>query len=185
MQFSNETKPPYNLLKTLQKPASLVNFSLFVGFGVALYFLESSFFPALPLPGAKLGLAHLATFFFLPAFTTGVVLLGVFFRILLGSLLTGTFLLPPFYLSLSAGLTSTLVMVVIYRLFYGRLSFVGVSLAGAFIHNITQVLVAAYLLATYTLFAYLPILLLIGLVTGTINGLVANYLVTYSPRFNL
>jgi heptaprenyl diphosphate synthase len=185
MCFLNKRKPPFSLLKTFQKPTTLVSFSLFVGFGVALYFLESSFFPALPLPGAKLGLAHLATFFFLPLFTTGAVLLGVLFRILLGSLITGTFLLPPFYLSLAAGFTSTLVMVVVYRLFYGRLSFVGVSLAGAFIHNITQVLVAAYLLATFTLFAYLPFLLLIGLVTGTINGLVANYLVTYTPRFNL
>lgn len=185
MHFSSKKKPPYSLLKTLQKPATLVTFSLFVGFGVALYFLESSFFPVLPLPGARLGLAHLATFFFLPLFSTDVVLIGVLFRILLGSLITGTFLLPPFYLSLSAGLTSTLVMVIVYRFFYGRLSFVGVSLAGAFVHNITQVLVAAYLLATFTLLVYLPILLLIGLVTGTINGLVANYLVTYSPRFNL
>ena len=50
----------------------------------------------------------------------------------------------------------------------------GVSLCGAAAHNIGQILVAALTLSSVYIFAYLPFLLLVGLVTGMLTGAVAS-----------
>ena len=54
-----------------------------------------------------------------------------------------------------------------------RFSCIGVSCAGAVLHNMGQLLSAAMVAKTPGLGAYLPILILSGVVMGTINGMIA------------
>jgi heptaprenyl diphosphate synthase len=61
-------------------------------------------------------------------------------------------------------------------------SLVGVSLFGAAIHNVAQLCVAAVLVASATIFWYLPYLLLFALPTGLATGFTAAYFLARLPR---
>ncbi len=130
-----------------------------------------------PIPWLKMGWANMIVitvldiFGFVPAF--GVVCLRVF----VGALLSGTLFGPSFLLSCTGGLFSLLVMTFVYRLFYPFIGLVGTSLFGAYTHICTQVMVAYYVLIRHeSVFLLLPIMFVISLVTGSINGLGACYL---------
>ncbi len=163
-------------IRNLSSGRSISLFSLFIALGISLSFLERLFLPPLPLPGARLGLAHLSTFLLLFYFSEGLVFLAVILRIFLFSFITGTFLLPSFFLSLGGGLLSTVVMIFLYRVFFPKLSFVGISLWGAFFHNFGQLLVACFLISSISVFLYFPFISAVGLVTGFFNGYIANRL---------
>ena len=72
--------------------------------------------------------------------------------------------------SLGGSLLSFAVMAVLIRLFREHISPVGVSVAGAALHNIGQILVACLLLESWVMLLYLPVLLLIGIGTGAAIG---------------
>lgn len=50
----------------------------------------------------------------------------------------------------------------------------GVSLAGGVFHNIGQLLIAMAVVETYSVMYYLPVLLVAGMITGFVIGLVSN-----------
>lgn len=50
----------------------------------------------------------------------------------------------------------------------------GVSLAGGVFHNIGQLLIAMVVVETYSVMYYLPVLLVAGMITGFVIGLVSN-----------
>jgi heptaprenyl diphosphate synthase len=162
--------------KSFSSGKAISFFSLFIALGIALSFLENSFLPRLPIPGAKIGLAHLSTFLLLFYFTEGLVFIAVILRIFIFSLITGTFLLPSFFLSLGGGVLSTLIMLLFYHYFFPKVTFVGISLWGAFFHNLGQIVVAAFLTSSLSVFLYFPVVSLVGIVTGFINGYIANRL---------
>jgi heptaprenyl diphosphate synthase len=122
----------------------------------------------LPVPGAKLGLANIATVIALYVFGPEMALEVTVLRCIVGGLLRGS--VVGLFLSLSAGLASTLVMIVLYLVADRYLSIIGVSVAGAVTHNAAQ-LAAAYLLVQQAaLFYYLPYLIIISVPTGLFVG---------------
>ena len=54
-----------------------------------------------------------------------------------------------------------------------KLSIIGVSMLGGICHNIGQIIVAAIIMKTIRIAYYLPVLLVAGLVTGMLLGIVA------------
>jgi heptaprenyl diphosphate synthase len=158
--------------------------------GTALFVLESLI--PFPLPFLKIGLSNIATLIGLilggPADAFTVVVL----RVVAGSFITGSFLSPSFLLSFSAGITSTTVMCGLALVGAFRpteagvhsaprgawrsgsfLGPVGVSLAGASTHAVTQLAVVAFVYArNVALFHLLPILLVTALVGGIIVGFI-------------
>ena len=74
--------------------------------------------------------------------------------------------------SLAGGLLSSTAMLISHRI--NRLSIIGVSVLGGISHNIGQLIVAALLLSTSGLLYYLPLLLIAGVITGFITGVIAN-----------
>ena len=126
----------------------------------------------LPLPGVKLGLANLVTavlFFFVSPVDAAVVSL---LRIGLSALLFGTPV--SFFFSLLGGLFAYL-MLALCKPFYGRFfSFIGVSILSATGHHLGQMTAAVILFDTGVLLTYLPVLLLAGIVTGGVTGLLLN-----------
>ena len=156
---------------------------LLVALGLVLQIIEGSIPPILPLPGAKLGLANLATVIALillgPWEALGVNIL----RCLLGGLLRGSFV--GLTLSLSAGTAATLIMALLYVTAYPFLSVTGISIAGAATHNAVQLGVAMWLVGFPALKYYLPYLLLIALPTGLFIGIVAQRLARAIGRTSL
>jgi heptaprenyl diphosphate synthase len=151
--------------------------ALLISLGIVLYIVELLFLPPLPVPGAKLGLANLITLLIIVFYSWKECLLNVVIRTVVGSLLTGTFLTQAFFFSFAGGITSALVMLLFFYSWYGRISLVGISVVGATVHNLTQLILAIILLKTWAFLFYLPFLLLVAIPTGLFNGLLGNYLV--------
>ena len=136
---------------------------------LALSYLESFFPPLLPLPGVKLGLANIVTVYALYALGASRALAILVVRCLLGSLFAGN--ASALLFSLLGGLAAMLVMIALKHC--KGLSIYGVSIGGAAAHNVGQMAAAVITLGNTMVLGYLPFLLAVSLVTGTLTGFVA------------
>ena len=136
--------------------------------------LESLFPVSLivPLPGVKLGLANIVTVFALYQLGVAPALVILVARCLLGSLFAGN--ASALLFSLLGGMGAMVVMILLRRA--KGLSIYGVSIAGAAAHNIGQIGAAMIVLGGTAVLGYLPVLLGVSLVTGTLTGFVASLL---------
>lgn len=139
---------------------------------LALAWLEFLVPLPLPLPGVKLGLANLASVYALYRLGAKEALLVSLARILLTAFLFGS-LFSALY-ALSGGLCALGVMAALRRA--GCFSVYGVSMGGGAAHNAAQLLLAALIAHTKGLVSYLPALLICGLATGFVVGLMADRL---------
>jgi heptaprenyl diphosphate synthase len=94
---------------------------------------------------------------------------------LLKSLLTSLLAGAPasLFFSLTGSLFAFLGMLALIRLLESRISPIGVSVAGAALHNTGQLVAACLLMQTAAVFAFLPVLLVSAAVTGTLTGIAA------------
>jgi len=125
-----------------------------------------------PLPGVKPGLANLVTVVALLQYGWRVAVWVAVLRVIVGSLLLGTFLAPAFMLSA----TGTLAALAALRLAGGLpgISAVGLSIAAAMAHMAGQVLMAYWLFIPHQAVLQLfPLLMTAALIFGFINGIIA------------
>ncbi|MCP4399809.1 MAG: Gx transporter family protein [bacterium] len=159
----------------MKETRKLVLLSLLVALAIVLRGLEG-LIPN-PLPWVRIGLANIMTLLAILLFGVKAGLLLTVLRVFIASLIFGTFLSPPFFISLPAGLTSTVIMGGACRLLRPWLSPVGISVLGGFTHNLAQLCVAYVLIVKHREIFYLfPLLSLIGILAGLFNGWVAVYL---------
>ena len=146
---------------------------------LTIFMIEAQLPNLVPIPGVKLGLANIVTVYAMflmgPADTLCILLCRVF----LGSLFAGQ-LMTLFY-SLGGGLLCYAVMLVLRRLVTQRQIWV-CSVLGSIAHNIGQITVAILLTHTPGLLAYLPVLMISGILAGLFTGLCAQYLVNRMGR---
>lgn len=121
------------------------------------------------IPGIKLGIANLIIviiFYFLPS---GEVLSISLLRVFFLSVFSGSPFTTAF--SFTGAIASFFAMYISYR----RNSFspVGISIIGGVTHNLAQLLISTLLLNTPAFLWYSPVLLISGIITGLINGLIA------------
>lgn len=121
-----------------------------------------------PLPGVKLGLANIVTVFALYRLGALEALAILLTRCLLGGLFAGN--VSAMLFSLLGGVTAMLVMILLKRC--RALSVYGVSLGGAAAHNLGQMAAACITLGSTMVLGYLPFLLAVSLLTGTLTGFV-------------
>lgn len=139
--------------------------------GIIENFIPSPFFFA---PGAKLGMANLITIiaiFTLPIKYSFQVLI---IRLLLTALMGGT--LSTFIYSAAGGILSYIVMLLIKEMGPKLVSIIGISVMGGVMHNIGQLLVAAWMAQSWGVLNYLPILSFSGILAGFAVGMIGNYL---------
>jgi heptaprenyl diphosphate synthase len=144
-----------------------------------LAYVEILIQPLFPsLPGIKMGLPNVIIIFLLyrrgaPA-AIGVSAL----RLILVSILFGNAM--AFLYSLFGATLSLLVMILLRR--FAAFSEVGVSVAGAVMHNVGQILAAILLLNVIELGYYLLILTVTGTIAGVLIGLCGSYLIKKIPQ---
>lgn len=126
----------------------------------------------IPLPGIKLGLANIVTIFALYALGPTQAMLILIARCTLGAVFAGN--LNALLFSLMGGLSAMMVMIGLSRL--RRLSIYGVSMGGAAAHNCGQVAAAMVTLGNAAPLAYLPVLLAVSLLSGTLTGYLSGLL---------
>lgn len=160
----------------MSKKISLL--ALFTAFAVVLGYVES-FIPSIGIPGVKLGLANLAvllTLYYMgpiEGITVSIIrilIIGMFF----GNLFSILF-------SIAGAVISYLVMVAVKKI--SKVSMITVGIFGGVFHNIGQMVVAIFVVDTYQVIYYLPVLIITGIVTGAIIGTVSRIIYTRTKGF--
>ncbi len=107
-------------------------------------------------------------------------------RVLIGALILGTFFNPAFVFALGGGMVSTALMACFFRYGGRAFSVIGISLIGAFSHNLTQVVLAAFWVIHDTRVIYLaPLMLLSSLFSGFLVGIFAHFVIQKAVKFHL
>lgn len=143
------------------------------GLGTVLHVVESFLPPPVPLPGVKIGLANVVTLVALFLLSEKEAFCVSLLRIILGSLLSGTFLGVTFFLSFGGGVSSFVTMYLARR---KNVSPLWVSIVGALFHNFGQWLVASLYIQSSVLLFYLPLLLLFAFPAGAFVGYLGVFL---------
>lgn len=159
----------------------LVYIALLASQAVVIGLLERAIpFPFPVAPGAKLGLANIITCMALYTLSTKDAAKVVMVRLILTALLGGT--ISSFMYSASGAILSFLGMWAVKQLGPSRVSLIGVSTAGAILHNVGQLIIASWIAQTWTVLLYLPVLSGVGILSGIAIGISANYLLTHVEK---
>lgn len=124
------------------------------------------------IPGVKLGLANIVTLIVLYLYGERDAFVVLMIRILLVALLYSA--MPAPLLSLAGGLLAFAGMALLKRV--KNLSMISVSVAGALLHMVGQIVAAIFVLNTAELLYYLPYMMVISVPTGIFTGIVAKKL---------
>ena len=141
---------------------------MLVASALILSFVESQIPPIVPIPGVKLGLANIVTLFALYKLGAPSALTVAVVRVSLSSLLFGS--VSSFAYAMGGALLSFAVMLLLKKL--GWFATFTVSIAGAVAHNIAQICVSMLILQTEVVIYYLPTLLISGIITGAVIGII-------------
>lgn len=135
-----------------------------------------------PVPGIKPGLANVVTVAVLVRYGWRTAAWVTLLRVLVSSLLLGTFLSPTFMLSLSGALCSALVLALAYTVSQrlpgagpgAGLSALGYSVLAALAHMAGQFAVAYALFIPHpALLHLLPVLMSAAVIFGVVSGIIA------------
>ena len=154
-------------------------YGLFSTLAVLMSYVEMLVPLAVAVPGVKLGLANVVVLLVLYTMGPKDAVTISMVRILLSGLLFAGF--AGFLYSVAGAVCSLIVMLVLFR--WVRLSVIGVSVAGGIFHNIGQITVAAMVVENTRLYYYLPVLLVAGVGTGIVTGILAKYTLPYLRKF--
>lgn len=138
--------------------------------------IVESFIPSIGVPGVKLGLANIAILIVL--YEIGIwEAVGInVFRVLIVSLIRGTFLSMGFLMSLAGAFMSLGIMILFYLLIK-KFSIIGVSVIGSLFHVTGQILVAMAFLGTGYVIFYLPLIAISAIVCGVLVGIIAKIII--------
>ena len=160
------------------KTRRLTLLAILLGNALIASFIERSIPFNFAVPGVKLGLANVVTLFALYKFKPGDVFVLVILKCIMTSIFIASFSALAY--SVCGSLLSFAAMTLILKTGRNLFSPVGVSVVGAICHNIGQILAASFMLGSLLAVAYLPALLISGVITGVLVGLVVKMLLWYT-----
>lgn len=156
------------------KTRHLTRCALLSAIALTIFMVEAQIPAPIPVPGVKLGLANIVTVY--AVFALGgweaAAILAV--RVILGSIFSGQMMALMY--SAAGGTLALLLTLALRRVLTEK----QIWLAGAFgaiAHNIGQIAVAIAVTRTPGLIAYLPILMISGILAGLFTGAAAQALV--------
>jgi len=156
--------------------------ALLAALAITIHIIESAF-PS-PLPGIKPGLANVITLFTFIKYGWKTALQVSLLRVIISSLLLGTFLSPTFLLSLSGALLS-LISLILIQLPFRQFSLaeyqpgaIGYAIVASISHMSGQFLVAWYFFIPHPgLFKLLPIFITFAVILGLVSGIITQLLI--------
>ena len=155
------------------KPKKLVLLALLTAIALTIFIVEAQIPPIVPIPGVRLGLTNIVTVFAVFAIGSREGAAVLLCRIFLGAVFAGNF--STILYSAAGGFCAIAVTVGMKKLLTTRQLWVAGAL-GAMAHNIGQMAAAVAISQTPSLVIYLPLLLAIAIVTGSLTGLCAQIL---------
>ena len=145
-------------------------FGVFTALALIFSYVETLIPINFGIPGVKLGLANLIIVVALYKLPLQEVYLLSIVRILLSGFIFGNYF--SILYSLAGGLLSLSVMALLKR--RNSFSVMGISVAGGVFHNVVQMTVAMLVVETFSVAYYFPVLMIAGLVTGLLIGVLSN-----------
>lgn len=152
------------------KTRKLTFMSMLLVLAIIIFTVESQLPPIAPIPGIKLGLANVINLMALYMLGRRESFIILVLRIVLSSIFAGNF--TGFMYSISGGIMCFLFMSVM-SLFIKENRMWVVSVFGAIGHNIGQIVIACFIMGTFQIIWYLPILMISAIITGTFTGIAA------------
>lgn len=157
--------------------------AIFAAVAVVLSLVESLIPVNMSVPGAKLGLANIMVLTCLYFLRARDAFMMVLLKTLLTAFIFGTF--SSFLFSIMGALFSFAAMWFLLLVGRRRLSVIGISIVGGIAHNIGQLTAAALYFSTTKIFYYLPMLLIMGVLTGIAVGIAVRYLIPSLSKLSL
>ena len=155
---------------------------VFLALALVCSYVESLIPISFGIPGVKLGLTNIVVILML--YTIGAkeaILISVLRIILAGFMFGNAF---SIIYSLAGGILSFVVMLLLKNT--GKLKILSISTAGGISHNVGQLIVAALVVENYNILFYVPVLIIAGIITGFLIGLLAGEIVLrIGNRFKL
>lgn len=145
-------------------------FGVFTALALIFSYVETLIPISFGIPGVKLGLANLIIVIALYKMRLSEAYLLSVVRVVLSGFIFGNYF--SIIYSLVGGLLSLTAMACLKK--NDGFSVMGVSVAGGVCHNIGQLIVAMLVVETFSVAYYVPVLLVAGVATGLVIGLVAN-----------
>lgn len=161
----------------------IVYLSLLAAQAIVLSIIETQLPVPIGVPGIKLGLANIITMVTLVFFSYSDTLIIILIRCVISSLFMGGPVL--FMFSICGGILSATVMFLMLKYMRKLFSFIGMSIAGSIAHNIGQILVACFIMSDLSVAAYLPVLLVSGILMGCFVGICSTFMVRALKKLNL
>ena len=152
--------------------------AMLIALGIIFSYVELLIPFSFGIPGIKLGLANLVVvvgILLLPKKQIFIILVA---RIVLVSFLFGN--MSSMIYSLAGGLLSFVIMCLFQKC--KGFSMIGISMAGGVSHNVGQLIVAACVVESTSVFYYMPILMIVGALTGSVIGLVGERVSMYVTK---
>ena len=145
-------------------------FGVFTALALIFSYVETLIPINFGIPGVKLGLANLIIVVALYKLPLQEVYLLSIVRIFLSGFIFGNYF--SILYSLAGGLLSLSVMALMKR--RNSFSVMGISVAGGVFTNVGQMPVAMLVVETFSVAYYFPVLMIAGLVTGLLIGILSN-----------
>ena len=156
------------------KTKKLTTLSMLTAIALTIFMVEAQIPPLTPIPGIKMGLSNIVTVFIVFAIGPREAAAVLFVRIFLGAVFAGNF--STIFYSAAGGLCAILVTIGLRKILTQKQLWVA-GVCGAIAHSIGQMAMAIALLETPGLIAYLPIMIVASIISGTFTGFCAQFLV--------
>ena len=150
---------------------------VFAAVAIIFGYVESLFPFFAGIPGIKLGLANLAVLYILEKYTWKEAALVSAVRILVIGFLFGNMF--SILYSLAGAALSLAVMTLMKK--RAGFSILGVSVSGGVSHNIGQLIIAALIVENTAFLYYAPVLIISGVITGLLIGLLTREVLKRIP----
>ena len=157
----------------------ITRLALLTAIALTIFMVEVQLPVVTVVPGIKLGLANIVTVYAMFTLGPGDALMILSARIFLGAVFSGQMMTLIY--SAAGGLFSCCVLLVLRMVLDRKQIWLCSPVAGVF-HNLGQLLAAAGVMKTWAVLAYLPYLILAGIIAGFFTGVAAQALINRLER---
>lgn len=161
----------------MNKTKRITLIGIYLTTAIVLYLIEQMIPIPSNIPGVKMGLANIITLIALFTLPFLQVIALVFTRVFITTFLTTGF--TAFWFSLAGAMISMLIMAMLIFGFNKIFSIPSISIIGALAHNLSQLIVASYLVRMTGIIYYYPILITSAIFSGFFVGLIAKRLLKF------
>ncbi len=159
----------------------VAHFGVYTALALIFSYVETLIPINFGIPGVKLGLANLIIVVALYKMSLKEAYILSIVRVVLSGFIFAN--LFSIIYSLAGGLLSLSVMALLKKT--NQFSVLGISMAGGVFHNIGQLIMAIIVLESFNIAYYFPVLIISGVITGLLIGIISNEMLKHLHKLSL